>query len=569
MISVSNKEWTERKFDINLVDKCSQDNNFSQILSRLVISRKFDDEEIYTINNLKNTNFSNVFKFNEDFNKSVDLVAKNIKNKTKICILGDYDVDGSCSTALLVKFFKSINHPIFFYIPDRKKDGYGPSVKLFKKIISKSPKLIIMVDCGSNSTDAINYLNKKNIDSLIIDHHQINKPYPKANSIINPKKDNGYIKYDYICATSLTYFFLDLLTNKLKIETNFVLKDYLIYVLLATVCDVMPLRYINRFIAIKAINKFDFNKVIPVKKIFEILNLHNKISIDNIGYLIGPILNAGGRLGNSNYAVKLLSSDNNYEIEDLAKKLIDLNNKRKNFEQRILNNINYKKIDEEKKNVIVYYDSAINEGLIGIIAARLKDFFNKPAIVLTDSGNILKASVRSIFNFDIGIVIKNALDNKLIVKGGGHKMAAGFTIKKENLNIFDKFVNTSYEKMCKNLNVKSFFYDSKISPNALSKIFYNEINKLYPFGTGNPQPVFLFERLKISKIKILDNKHISGLFTSKNGFSISSIAFNSINESIGEYLLNYKKEINVIGLLKENFWNNKKTLQLVVKDLIV
>ena len=567
MISVSDKEWRERKLDNNLINKCSQDNNFSQILSKLVISRKFNNEEIYTINNFKNVNFFNVFKFNKDFKKSVDLVVEKIKNNEKICILGDYDVDGSCSTALLIKFFKSINHPFFFYIPDRQKDGYGPSVELFKKIISKSPKLIIMVDCGSNAKDAINYLNKNNIDSLIIDHHQINKPYPKANSIINPKKDIDYIEYDYMCATSLTYFFLDLLKNKIK--SNFMLSDYLFYVLLATVCDVMPLRYINRFIAIKTLNEFDLNKLISIRKIYEILKRNNKISVNDLGYLIGPILNAGGRLNNSHCAATLLSSDDENEIEEMTKKLINLNNKRKKFEQLILNNIDYKKIKKENKNVIIYYDPSINEGLIGIIASRLKDIFNKPSIVVTTSQDNLKGSARSTFGFDIGLVIKNALDKKLIVKGGGHKMAASFSIKKNNLSKLDDFVNFSYNKIFRNFSRNFFFYDAKISFSGLNKVFSDEINKLYPFGPGNPEPVFLFENLKISKVKILDKKHISNLFTSRNGFSIQAISFNSINESIGKYLLNYKKEINVMGYLNNNFWNNKKILQLVVRDIII
>ena len=264
MISVSNKEWSERKFSTNLVDKLSQDNNFSQILSKLIISRNFNDEEIHSIKHFKNINFSNVFKFNEDFKQSIDLVIKCVKNKEPICIFGDYDVDGSCSTALLLKFFKSINHPVYFYIPDRAKDGYGPNIKLFKEILKKNPKLIILVDCGSNSNDAINFLNERKINSLIIDHHQINKPYPKANSIINPKKDNGYIEYDYFCATTLTYFFLELLSEKIK--TNFIIKDYLIFVLLATVCDVMPLRYVNRLIALKTLDEFNLDKITPIKK---------------------------------------------------------------------------------------------------------------------------------------------------------------------------------------------------------------------------------------------------------------------------------------------------------------
>jgi single-stranded-DNA-specific exonuclease len=495
------------------------------------------------------------------------LVINCVKNKETICILGDYDVDGSCSTALLLKFFKSINHPVYFYIPDRIKDGYGPSVKLFKEIIKKNPKLIIMVDCGSNANNAINFLNEKKIKSLIIDHHQINQPYPKASSIINPKKNNGYIQYDYFCATTLTYFFLELLV--VKIKSNFVLKDYLIFVLLATVCDVMPLRYVNRIIAIKTLDEFNLDKIISIKKIYEVLGRSNKISINDLGYLIGPILNAGGRLGHSSHSVKLLSSDNDEEIDQIVKKLIELNEKRKTFEDSILNSIDYKKIENDNQNVIIYYDPSINEGLIGIIAARLKDIFNKPAIVLTSSQDLLKGSARSITGFDIGLVFNNALNSKLITKGGGHKMAAGFSIDKNNLKSFTEFINNSYNNMCKNINKNYFFYESKISSSSFNSNFNVEINKLCPFGPGNSEPIFLFEKLKISKVKIIDNKHISNIFISNNGFSISSISFNSINKTIGNYLINYKKEINVIGHLKDNFWNNKKTLQLVVKDLVI
>ena len=569
MISVSNREWGERKFNENLVNKCSQDNNFSLILSKLIVTRNFIDDEIYTINNSKNVNFSNVFKFNSDFNKSIDLVIKNIKNKSKICILGDYDVDGSCATALLIKFLKSINQPLFFYIPDRIKDGYGPSIKLFKKIISKSPKLIIMVDCGSTSIDAVNYLNENNIDSLIIDHHQINKPFPKANSIINPKKDNGYIKYDYMCATSLTYFFLDLLIDKLNIKTNFILENFMIYVLLATVCDVMPLRFLNRIIAIKTLNKFQLNNVTPIKKIYEILDIKKRISIDDLGYLIGPILNSGGRLSKSNYAADLLSTNNEKNMTSLINKLIKLNEQRKKIEQKILEEIDFNKIEKENKKIIIIYKLNLNEGLIGIIAARLKEYFNKPVIVITNSNDFLKGSARSTPNFDIGLAINNAFDQKLIISGGGHKMAAGFSLKKSKLEDFINGMNTLYSKGNIDNEKNLFFYESKISTTAFNKDFYNEINKLTPFGTGNNEPLFLFEKLKIVKAKIVKKKHITNFFKSKNGFLIQSISFNSNNTKIGQYLLNYKKEISVIGQIKENFWNNKSSLQLSVRDLII
>ena len=224
MISVSGKKWIERKVNKNSVEKIKQNFQFSEILSRLIVSRNYDATEINNINN--NLNFTNVFKNNSDFNDASELLASTIKKKENICILGDYDVDGSASTSLLVRFFKHIKHPHFYYIPDREKDGYGASIKLFQKLILQKPKLIIMVDCGSTANEAINFLNKKNIKSIIIDHHDLNKPYPKSNLIINPKKDNGYIEYDYFCATTLTYLFIDILIKKIK--SDFKLSSFLI-----------------------------------------------------------------------------------------------------------------------------------------------------------------------------------------------------------------------------------------------------------------------------------------------------------------------------------------------------
>jgi single-stranded-DNA-specific exonuclease len=187
MISVSGKIWTEQKVNQNLVEKFKQDYGLGDILSKLIISRNYDSSEIYGINNKQK--LTNIFKDDKDFQKASLILLKAINNNENICILGDYDVDGACSTSLLVRYFNHINQKHFFYIPDRTEDGYGASKKLFQKLILKKPKLIIMVDCGSTSNEAIDYLNKHNIKSIIIDHHEINKPYPKSNSIINPKKE--------------------------------------------------------------------------------------------------------------------------------------------------------------------------------------------------------------------------------------------------------------------------------------------------------------------------------------------------------------------------------------------
>ena len=564
MISVSGRKWEQKKINQNLVDKLKQDFNFSDILSRLIISRKFEDDEIATITT--DLDLKNVFLNNEDFNQSIKLVVSCIKNNEKICILGDYDVDGSAATSLFVKFLDVINHPFIYYIPDREKDGYGATKKLFQKLILEKPKLIIMVDCGSTSNEAIDFLNENKIKSLIIDHHEINKPFPNANSIINPKKDNGYKQYDYLCATSLSYFFLDLLIKEIKSEIK--ISDYLIYVLLATVCDVMPLRKLNRLIALNALKNFDMTKNLPLYTLFELNEKKNKININDLGYLIGPILNAGGRLGKSQYATELLSSNNDQVIKDRSTHLIKLNNKRKEIETSILNEINFQKIEKENKEVIIYYNPNINEGLIGIIAARLKDYFNKPSIVITASNEFLKGSARSIYNYNIGRVIKNSLDQDIILNGGGHNMAAGFTLNKNNLKDFENYILEDFLKS-NTVNNNIFSYESEVSSLAFNQDFYNDIKKLEPFGTGNSVPTFMLRDLKIIKPIVLNNKHISAILKSKTGFSIKSISFNSINTKIGEHLMSYINNINVIGQINENIWNNKKTLQLTIRDLIL
>jgi single-stranded-DNA-specific exonuclease len=564
MISVSGKKWEQKKVNKNLVEKLKQDFHFNDNLSRLVISRKFDDSEIASIDG--DLNLNNVFLNNNDFNQSIKLVVDSIKKNEKICILGDYDVDGSAATSLFIKFLESIDHPFFYYIPDRKKDGYGATKKLFQKLILERPKLVIMVDCGSTSNEAIDFLNKHKVKSLIIDHHEINKPFPNANSIINPKKDNGYKKFDYLCATTLSYFFLDLLIKEIKSKFN--IADYLIYVLLATVCDVMPLRNLNRLIALYTLKNFDISKNLPFKTLFAFNNKKNKININDLGYLIGPILNAGGRLGKSEYATELLSSNDEHIINDRCNFLIKLNNKRRKIESLILNEIDFKKIEKENKDVIIYYDPNINEGLIGIIAARLKDYFNKPSIVITTSNELLKGSARSIYDYNIGRVIKNSLDKNIIINGGGHNMAAGFTLSKDNLNKFETYISRDFSKS-NSTNDHASLYESEVSSLAFNQIFYDKIKKLEPFGTGNEVPTFLLRDLKIIKPIILNNKHISLILKSKTGFSIKSISFNSVSNKVGEYLMNYKKNLNVLGQINENIWNNKKTLQLTIIDVIL
>ena len=564
MISVSGKKWTEQKVNKNLVEKLKQDYGFGDILSKLIISRNYDASEIYGINNCQK--LSNIFKDDHDFKKASLTLLNTIKNNENICILGDYDVDGTCATSLLVRYFTHINQKHFFYIPDRTEDGYGASKKLFQKLILKKPKLIIMVDCGSNSSEAIDFLNKHNIKSIIIDHHEIYKPFPKSNAIINPKKILIKKENSFLCATALTYFFIEILVKKTK--SNFKLSNFLIYVLLATICDVMPLRKINKIIAQNTINDFNLKNNLVINYLFELFNLKKKLTIDDLGFLIGPIINAGGRLNKSNYAVELLSSDKLEIIKDRSNKLINLNNKRKIIEKKILDEIDYRKIKKENKNVIIYYKSNLNEGLIGIIASRLKDYFNKPSIVITNSKNTLKASARSTSFYNIGDLIKSLIENDIIENGGGHSMAAGFTLQKDNIKMLEDFIQNDYSKKMMKINNQNK-YDIELSLSAIKNDFMKDINKIAPFGNFNLAPTFLIKNLSIIKYETINNRHISTIVKSHTGKTTKAICFNSLNTKIGEYLLSYKKNINIIANISENIWNNKKIIQLNIKDLFL
>ena len=564
MKSVSGKNWVEKKIDKNLLEKTKQDFNFNELLAKLIISRNFDKTEIFNIDN--DLEISNIFINNKDFKIASDILIESINNKEKICILGDYDVDGNASTALFVRFFEFIKHPYFYYIPDREKDGYGASIKIFEKLILKKPKLVIMVDCGSTSNDAINFLNKKSIKSIIIDHHEINKPFPRSNIIINPKKNDGYEKYNNLCATALTYFFLDLVIKKKNYAYK--LNNYLIYVLLATVCDVMPLRKINRILAINILKNYNVKKNISIDTIFRLKNKKNKITIDDLGFMIGPIINSAGRLGASHLSVKLLSSENQNIVNEISERLIRLNDKRKEIEKKILDKINFKKIEKENKNIIIYYDPNIKEGLIGIIASRLKDYFNKPAIVITRSNNVFKGSARSTKDYNIGNLIKLLCDKKIIQSGGGHNMAAGLIIKKEKIKLLDNFIQNDYSK--KVLNLINFLeYDAELSSSSININLINNIYKLYPFGNDNPLPLFLFKRFKILKTTVLDNRHISAILKPNLGTSIKTICYNCINTDLGNYLLSYKNQIDIIAQVSLNTWNNKKSVQLNIKDVFI
>ncbi len=560
MKSISGKYWEEIKTEKRLVDKVKVDHNLNTFQAKLIINRNFTEEELLSINN--NISLKNPFIKTKDFLSACELLELHITKKNKILIIGDYDVDGCLSTVLMVNFLKKNQAKVKYFIPDRLKDGYGASEKLIRKLISfHKPELIIFLDCGSSSYNAIKFINSKNISSLIIDHHNINKPYPSSDIIINPKKICDYNKYDYLCTVFLTYLFIDLYIKKNKLKIS--IKDNQIYVLIATVADVMPIRGINRFLALNVINNFDVNKNFILSNLFNLLNIKKKLELDDLAYLIAPILNSAGRLSNANQIVELFTTQSDDIKVKILKKIFDLNQKRKLIEKKFLLNFQFNDLDK-LKGVLFIYEPNIPEGIIGIIASRIKDYYNRPCVVLTNSNDIIKGSARSTLNFDIGKFINNALDEKIILSGGGHNLAAGVSLLKSKIEIFKKFINKYYEK-----NTPSLinYYTSKIFPNSINKKLINEINILGPFGNKNVNPIFLIENVKIVKPKIVKERFISCFIKYNNKF-IKAMSFNHLNTKISYELLNSKNNFDILLNIKENKWNNKSKIEVEIIDLI-
>ena len=558
MISVSGKEWKEYKIPKRLIDKYSSDFDISENLSKFYLVRNFNKEDIL-VKGITDYNL-NIFSKNKDFLSASEMIFDIIKNKQKTLIFGDYDVDGISSITILSSFFKFLNHPFKYIIPDRFIDGYGPNIRLIEQNLNKEIDNIIFLDCGSNSHDVINYLKTKKIKTIIIDHHIVNNlDIPNSDIFINPLKKNQKFIENNVCTATLIFFLVDLINKKLV--SKFRLNDYFIYCLISTICDVMPLKGFNR----KLLTIGFKNLIIKNKGLNKLINnnLKKKITYQDIGFNIGPLINSSGRIDKANDVVKLFLTQNDDEIDKILNKMNTHNLTRKKIEQENLDLIDLKKYNS--KNVIFIHNKKFHEGIIGIIAAKLSQIFNKPSFIITESNDKLKCSIRSGNNLNINKTINKLITNKLIISGGGHDEAGGFIAQKAYLSDIEVFLNSEY----KNLKTKNYSYFDAytIFPKKNSSII-NDLKSLEPFGKDNPEPIFYFKNIKSIKSKIINNRHVQNILKNKSGRSIKSISFDCVNSELGKYLLNFKKEFDLIASIVENNWNNKKNLELRVIDII-
>ena len=577
-VSVTGKEWMLKVFNEEEV-KIFKDYFFlDEITARLLVIKQIKKDDVKNFlnpiikNNLPNPN---VLK---DMEKATKRFVEAINKNEKIGFFGDYDVDGATATALLGRFLDDIKKKYEFYIPDRKTEGYGPSIESFDKLINKGANLICTLDCGTLSFGPIEYLHKKKIDVLVIDHHQSEINLPKAHSIINPNRldDNSDLKY--LCAAGVCFMFLISLNRALRKENWFKknnikepdLINYLDLVSLGTVCDVVPLVGLNRAIVKQGLKILNLKKNLGLKTLIEVCKIENKTTPYHLGYVLGPRINAGGRVGKCSHGANLLLNKNPKETFHLALELDTFNKDRQLIEKELLKQIdgNIKDVNEP---VIILSGKNWHEGVIGIIASRIKEKFNKPSIVISLNNGLGKGSARSVFGYDIGSVIISAVQKGIILKGGGHKMAGGFTLNEEKIKEFKEHVINKFNKTnIKDLETNKFFFDSVISPSAINLEFYNKVNSLSPFGSGNSEPKFRINNVRPVNSRIVGEKHVKSIMLGEDGSSIKTITFNATQSNIGAYLLKKNmKTFNIVGKLSLNEWRGQKNVEFIIDDISV
>ena len=575
--SVSGKKWLFKQFDSSDVIKFTESYSLTETVAKLLSIRKkyIDDVNLFLDPKIKNL-LPNPLHL-KDMNKAINRAYEGIINNELIGIFGDYDVDGASSTAILSRYFLSIKQKIHIYIPDRQKEGYGPNTEGFKNLIKQGSKIIFTVDCGTLSFDPIKFAQNQNIDVIVLDHHQSDIKIPKACAVVNPNRYDDTSNLNYLCAAGVCFIFLVGLNKKLRDEKWFIknkidepnILNLLDLVSLGTVCDVVPLIGLNRAIVKQGLKIIKKRTNLGLKTLYDLCKIESQPTTSDLGFKLGPRINAGGRVGKSSHGAELLTSNDAQKAYQIAMDLDKSNKERQSIELLLSEKINSQVKNFHNYPVLVLAGDDWHEGIIGIIASRIKDKYNKPTILISIKKDLGKGSARSIVGFDIGSQIIKAVQSNILLKGGGHKMAGGFVIKKEKIELFRDLLIKNYEKL--NINSSqglNIYLDSIIAPSALNEKFFDEINYLAPFGSGNSEPKFVIENIKVISSNIVGNNHIKSIMIGKDGSRFKSFAWNAKNSPL-EPLLNSKnkKPINIAGRMRLNEWKGKKDVEFMIEDI--
>ncbi len=558
-----NKKWQFCECDEEKVEELSNKYNISKLLATILVNRNIiKDEDIRIFLNPTRNDFHDPYLL-PDMEKAVDRIVTAIKNKEKIVIYGDYDVDGITSITVLKSFLEERGLQVDQYIPNRLEEGYGLNKPALEEIASKKYDLMITVDCGISAIEEIDYANSLGIQTIITDHHEPVEELPKAFAVIDAKRKDNKYPFRELAGVGVAFKLSQAISIRLGLEEKEYLK-FLDIVCVGTISDIVPLVDENRVITKLGLRLVQQTKNIGLKALLQASG-YNKIDSNTVSFGIAPRINASGRMGYQEDALALFLSKNIVEVNDLVKKLNGYNTKRQEIERNIYNEA-LAKIENEhldNNNVIVVGGNGWHHGVIGIVASKITDLYFKPSILLCFEDDIGKGSGRSIPGFDLHEAL-NKCSNSL-EKFGGHAMAIGVTVKKDNL---DKFEN-DIEKIAEESNIKDIVpiinIDAEIDLNNINKDIVESLSALEPFGEGNKMPLFAYRNLKINSIRALsEGKHLK-LTLKDNNNIINAIGFN-MGYLVNDYLIGDK--VDVVGVLEINTFNGVDNLQINLKDIM-
>jgi single-stranded-DNA-specific exonuclease len=517
-----------------------------------------------------------------DMNSAATLLADAIQSKRRVAIFGDYDVDGASSAALLASYLREFNVPCHIHIPDRIFEGYGPNIDAIKSFAEKGYQLLVTVDCGSTSFEPLDEAKRLGLKVIVIDHHQVGIILPQVDALVNPNRQDDLSNLGTCCAAGVVFITLVAVSRELRKREFFKtqpepdLMACLDLVALATIADVVPLTGLNRAFVTQGIKVMRQRERVGLRALIDCARLNGPVEPWHLGFLLGPRINAGGRIGDAALGTKLLMSQDENESETIAAQLDSLNKDRQTVEHIMVQEAiaqaeaRFTTIAQEPQVIVTHQDDW-HPGIVGLVASRLKERFQRPAFAFAVGKEGSGAgSGRSIAGVDLGSAVRAAVDAGLLVKGGGHAMAAGATIEASKLVEFEAFLT---KRLSQNVVLASaehaILVDATLTAAGATVDLLNDIARAGPFGQGNPEPVFAFaSHVLVDCTEVGSGGHMRLKFKSSDGASLSAIAFRASGQPIGQALMQSKgKHIHVVGTLNIDRYGGRERVDLRVIDV--
>ena len=512
-----------------------------------------------------------------DMVKAGARLADAILRRERVAIFGDYDVDGAASSALLKRFLAHYGVPAEIYIPDRIFEGYGPNPEAMRELVSRGASLIVTVDCGTNSAASIEAAKVAGADVVVLDHHQVGGALPDAVAVVNPNREDDLSGQGHLCAAGVTFVTLVQVVRELRERGAGGpppdLLGYLDLAALGTVCDVVPLTGVNRAFVVKGLLAIRKQQNAGLAALARVSRIGEPVNVFHLSFLIGPRINAGGRIGDAALGSRLLATDDPVEAGKIAETLDRLNQERQAMEQEMLaearGEADLELASGAGPAIIVTASDKWHPGIVGLLASRLKDHARRPAFAIAFNPNGTgTGSGRSVTGFDLGRLVRLAADEGLIVKGGGHAMAAGITIERSSLGALRAFFEMQAASEVFRLHAdESVEIDAALSAEGATMALVDALDAAGPYGAGHPPPLLALPRHKLVDARAVGTGHIRVDLQSASGGRIQAMAFRAVDTDLGNFLFkNRGATIHVVGSLSANYWNGNRSAQFRLID---